>query len=82
MKTNEFSFVSKIQVTDDVIRTAMVERGIDPASHDARYFDSYNHPCGMDRFVEVLYRPGTGEIRWQQGDDEGVPALRPQDWQA
>ena len=36
----------------------------------------------MDRFVEVLYRPGTGEIRWQQGDDEGVPALRPQDWQA
>ena len=81
METQEFSFItSTLPVTDDAVRAELQRRGLDPTT-DARWFASQNHPSSLDEFVEVLYRPGSGQVQWQQGDSDYAPALRPQDWQ-
>lgn len=73
--TQKFHFVTSGKVTDDLIREEVIKRNIDPTKIDCRWYSSYNHPRSWDRYVEVMYRPGKGEILWQKGDPDAVPHL-------
>ena len=71
---DRITFVYPGPVDDNVIRAALLERGYAETT-DARWFASQNHPCSLDNFVEVLARPGSGEICYQECNPDGVPAL-------